>query len=170
MLTTQHLKKKNGFTLIELLVTTTIIAILMGVGIVAYNQAGKSARDAKRKTDLEAFRQAMMLYRADNGIFATVANNYTATAQILVTAQYLQEPIQQEPLSMAVPSMNALAQAFNINAYAAALYPYTYRGNTTQFCTCALMENGKGNSTAGADLSCSGISTSGTAYYCVKGF
>ncbi|PIW08190.1 hypothetical protein COW38_01240, partial [Candidatus Collierbacteria bacterium CG17_big_fil_post_rev_8_21_14_2_50_45_7] len=43
---------KKGFTLIELLVVITIIATLIGVASVSYSRATKSARDARRKTDL----------------------------------------------------------------------------------------------------------------------
>ncbi|MBT3250108.1 MAG: type II secretion system protein [Candidatus Pacebacteria bacterium] len=59
------MKKQFGFTLIELLVTTTIIIVLMTIGLVSYRQASRSSRNAKRKSDLESVRQALVLYRND---------------------------------------------------------------------------------------------------------
>lgn len=65
----QQLKKSCGFTLIELLVVTTIIIILTTVGLVSYQRATINSRNAKRKTDLETIRQALVLYRTDNGCY-----------------------------------------------------------------------------------------------------
>ncbi|NCS87105.1 MAG: prepilin-type N-terminal cleavage/methylation domain-containing protein, partial [Candidatus Pacebacteria bacterium] len=59
--------KKKGFTLIELLVVATIITILSAIGLVSFVNAGKGARDAKRKADLETVRQALVLRRSDLG-------------------------------------------------------------------------------------------------------
>lgn len=61
--------KSKGFTLVELLVVMTIIAILAGLGLVSYQGARKSARDGKRKADLEQIRSALEMYRADNGTY-----------------------------------------------------------------------------------------------------
>lgn len=60
---------KNGFTIIELLVVITIIAILTSFGIVSYSSANKRSRDAKRKSDIEAIRQALEMYRADKSFY-----------------------------------------------------------------------------------------------------
>ena len=57
--------KKNGFTLIELLVAMTIMALLMSLALVAYQGAKKSARDGRRKADLEQIRSALEIYRTD---------------------------------------------------------------------------------------------------------
>jgi len=59
--------KKTGFTLIELLVSLTIMAIIMGLALVAFQGSRKTARDARRKTDLEEIRSALEMYRADKG-------------------------------------------------------------------------------------------------------
>ena len=59
--------KQKGFTLIELLVAMTVAAVLMGLALVSYQSARKSARDAKRKSDLEQIRSALEMYRSDNG-------------------------------------------------------------------------------------------------------
>lgn len=61
--------KKAGFTLIELLVAMTIVAMLLGIALVSYQGARKSARDGKRKTDLEQVRSALEMYRTDKGYY-----------------------------------------------------------------------------------------------------
>lgn len=56
----------KGFTLVELLVVVTIIAILASIGMVVYGNVQKSARLAKRVTDLKGIQMALELYRSDN--------------------------------------------------------------------------------------------------------
>lgn len=51
--------KKNGFTLVELLVVITIIAILATIGFTIFTNTQKSARDAKRRADIDAIATAM---------------------------------------------------------------------------------------------------------------
>lgn len=58
-------KNKTGFTLIELLVAMTIMAVLMGISLVSYQGSKKSARDGKRRADLEQIRSALEIYRSD---------------------------------------------------------------------------------------------------------
>lgn len=61
------MKTKNpGFTLIELLTVMTIIAVLAGLALVSFQGTRKTARDGKRKADLEQIRSALEMYRADN--------------------------------------------------------------------------------------------------------
>jgi len=61
------MKQEKGFTLIELLVAMTIIAILAGLALVSYQGARKSARDGKRKSDLEQIRSGLEMCRNDLG-------------------------------------------------------------------------------------------------------
>lgn len=58
-------KDCKGFTLIELLVVISLIGILMAISLVAFAQTKKSARDGKRKADLEQIRSALEIYRTD---------------------------------------------------------------------------------------------------------
>jgi len=63
--------KNKGFTLIELLVAMTIASVLMGLALVSYQGARKSARDGRRKADLEQIRSALEMCRADTGSYPT---------------------------------------------------------------------------------------------------
>lgn len=56
---------RKGFTLIELLVVISIIGILAGLSVFGLQGARASARDAKRKTDLEQIRSGLEIYKAD---------------------------------------------------------------------------------------------------------
>jgi general secretion pathway protein G len=64
------MKKNKGFTLIELLVVMAIIAILVSLALVSYQSARKSARDGKRKSDLEQIRSALEMYKSDSATSA----------------------------------------------------------------------------------------------------
>jgi len=68
-------RKDFGFTLIELLVAMTIVAVLMGIALVSYQGAKKSARDGKRKADLEQIRSALEMCRTDTGSYPDTIYN-----------------------------------------------------------------------------------------------
>ena len=59
--------KKNGFTMIELLVVATIIIVLTTIGFVSFRAASMKSRNSKRQSDLETVRQALVLYRSEEG-------------------------------------------------------------------------------------------------------
>ncbi len=61
--------KNKGFTLIELLVTISIIGLLASIATFALTNAQKSARDGKRKADLENVAIGLELYRSDCGAY-----------------------------------------------------------------------------------------------------
>ncbi|MGA3292120.1 MAG: type II secretion system protein [Candidatus Microgenomates bacterium] len=56
---------KKGFTLIELLVVISIIGILLALSVFGLQGARQSARDARRKSDLEEIRSGLEIYKAD---------------------------------------------------------------------------------------------------------
>jgi len=60
---------KKGFTLIELLVVFSLMGIIMSIAIPAFGASRKSARDGKRKADLEMIRSALEMYRSDIGSY-----------------------------------------------------------------------------------------------------
>lgn len=51
--------------------TMTIIVVLISLTLVSYQGARRSARDGKRKVDLEEVRSALEMYRADCGSYPT---------------------------------------------------------------------------------------------------
>ncbi len=122
------LSKKRGFSLIELLVVATIIIILAAIGMVSFTNAGRNARNGKRKTDMETVRQAIVLYRADEGAYPP-GGNYGAITGVLTGDNYLSQPVPQDPQT---PTQD---------------YRYVPTG-TTGFCLCAQLEGtNMGNST-----------------------
>ena len=60
-------KKSNGFTLIELMIAISVVSILATIGIIMFSSTQKSARDAKRKGDLEDIKRALYLAKTANG-------------------------------------------------------------------------------------------------------
>lgn len=52
------LRKQNGFTLVELMVVIVILAILAAAGMTIFRNATSSARDAKKKADVQALANA----------------------------------------------------------------------------------------------------------------
>jgi general secretion pathway protein G len=148
-----------GFTLIELLVVMTIIAVLAAIGLVNFTTASKSARDSRRKTDLETVRQALVLYKVQNNFYPPGINDagsYTSlvSGSYLTSASgaYLSSPTPVDPRN---PTNNGSLPYF-----------YSYdRPTATTFCLCADVENtASGNS---ASRSCGSLTTSGE-YYCVR--
>jgi prepilin-type N-terminal cleavage/methylation domain-containing protein len=91
----------RGFSMIELLVVATIIVVLSTIGLVSYSQAGQSSRDGKRKADLETVRQALVLYRVDNGGYP-VSSDYAA--MMTVIADYISSPDIQDPRNSSDPT------------------------------------------------------------------
>ncbi len=72
---------QKGFTLIELLVVMGIIAILIGVVVVAVNPGRQfaQARDTQRRADISAVLSAVYQYASDNNGNIPVAITGTAT-------------------------------------------------------------------------------------------
>jgi len=131
---------KKGFTLIELLVVTTVLGILMAVGVVSYQSSLKKGRDAKRKADLEQIRSALEMYRADNGNYPAVSGNAeTSLTSYLVTApnNYLTSfPKDPQDTSKG--------------------YYYYYDGTATVYNLCAYLDSPDASSPCGSSGACGG--------------
>lgn len=93
---------QQAFTLIELLVVATIIGVLMSIAIVSFSNAQKKSRDAKRKADLETVRQALVLYRQDNGDYGDVSSGLTDLITDLYDANYLTTNNIEDPKNTGV--------------------------------------------------------------------
>jgi type II secretion system protein G len=69
----QALRSSAGFTLIEIMISISIIGILAAIGFTAFQGTKRSARDAKRKADMETIRSALEMYKADNDTYVSEA-------------------------------------------------------------------------------------------------
>ncbi|MBD3279720.1 MAG: prepilin-type N-terminal cleavage/methylation domain-containing protein [Candidatus Pacebacteria bacterium] len=110
--------KKTGFSLIELLVVATIIVVITAIGMVSYVKAGQTSRNGKRKADLESVRQALVLYRSDEGSYPN-SSNYTNVANTLVSNGYLASPVPQDPKNSGdyVYEYSSNGTTFTLTAY-----------------------------------------------------
>ena len=135
-----NLKRPNvsGFTLIELLVVISVIGVLLGLSIFGLIGARESARDAKRKADLELIRSGLEIYKSDCYFYPTgtelsspLVGNNSAT-YCLSDNVYIHE-VPEDPNS---PSRS-----------------YAYYSDGKSYEICASLEGG------GDPVTCGGVST-----------
>ncbi|MDQ5951769.1 MAG: ral secretion pathway protein [Patescibacteria group bacterium] len=138
--------KKSGFTLIEILIVTVIIGILATLGIVAYTNSLRNARNAKRVGDLNSIAAAWEQQ------YTTNAGTYPANCTTVPTT--LQGGMPRDPDS------GTLYSSLTSTAGSASCA-------TDSFCFCVALENStQGNSTTRL---CTGIASSGSrGFYCVQ--
>jgi type II secretory pathway pseudopilin PulG len=122
------MKKQLGFSLIELLVVATIIIVLMTIGLVSYRQSSRSGRNAKRQSDVETVRQALVLYRNDLDVYpdpvAADGTNAAFVEMLATIVDYISFGSLTDPRS---PT-----------------YDYTYSSDGADFTLCATLETSSG--------------------------
>ena len=137
-------KFKPGFTLIELLVVISIIGILSAIGMTAFTNAQKKARDATRIGDMKAYQSAYEQYYATSG-----TSSYGTTCGAMES--YFSSGIAPTDPKTGWTAYNA-ACALDGSGYT----------------VCANLEQQAGNSTANVPGFTSVTTYAGAPYYCVK--
>jgi len=123
----------RGFTLIEILVAATIIGLLSTIGFAGFQAITRSGRDALRKSDLEAIRSALEIYKTENNSYPTASN-----CNASLSTDYI-NPYPSDPKS---PTY---------------VYCYKQVSNLT-YNLCAHLENGSGD----YDADCGGAGVCGS--------
>ena len=67
--------KSNGFTLLEMIIVIGILASLAVLMFTSYVAVQRSARDSRRRADLEQIRAALEQWRSDKGMYPTSLDN-----------------------------------------------------------------------------------------------
>ena len=128
---------KKGFTLIELLVVISIIGILLALSIFGLQGARKSARDSKRKADIELVRSGIEIYKADCNVYPTSLGTSLvgdgSTTSCSVSNTYIVE-VPEDQLS---PTRS-----------------YRYWSDGTTYEICVSLEDGSGTETCGGSSNC----------------
>ncbi len=126
--------KLTAFTLIEILVVATIIILLTSISVASFSVATQSSRDAKRKGDIETIRQALVLYKTQNGKYPNPSpqcqNPDTGCKSVneLITGGFLSPPFPTDPESTKH-------------------YKIVIPVERDKFCVCADVAAGRGNIT-----------------------
>lgn len=141
----QNEKSKLGFTLIELLIVIAIIGVLTGISVFALTGSRESARDTKRKTDLEQIRSALEIYKSD-------CNRYPASLSFGSTLV---------GNGTNCPAANVYMQVVPQDTVTGKNYAYRATGTpATTYVICASMEDSAATADprcTAASLSCGGV-------------
>ncbi|PIR59683.1 MAG: hypothetical protein COU68_04370 [Candidatus Pacebacteria bacterium CG10_big_fil_rev_8_21_14_0_10_45_6] len=132
-------KFRTGFTLIELLVVISIIGILSAIGLTAFTNAQKKARDAKRIGDMKAYQSTYEQYYATTG-----GSSYSTCGNMNVD---FPGGVPSDPKS-SNPA-------------------YAPECNTSNYCVCATLESELGNSELGT-TDCLGLYGTPSGFFCVQ--
>jgi type II secretion system protein G len=160
----------SAFSLIELMVVIAIIAILAGFGAASLVSSSRRARDAVRKSDLAQIQQALVMYKANYGIFPTGAGGIATLVNTELNAAqfktYLAD-LPQPPLSGSESD------------YYYKCHSLGYGNQCTKFSLCTgglpngtgleFVGNGLGNAVNKEGAECPTTGGSTCRYYCVFG-
>lgn len=149
------MSSKRGFTLIELMVVITIIAILSIIGITAYTFTQKSARDARRRSDVDAIANTLETHYGDTDTSCAASG----TEPYCTTAASTWGPFFNGNVLPANPGPGGTTYSITFPA----------SGGKKSYTVCALLENNNGNSsTTGDGTNFTAASGSSGTYYCRK--
>jgi prepilin-type N-terminal cleavage/methylation domain-containing protein len=76
---------QQGFTMVEIIIVVIIIGLLSVAGGTVYTSSLKTARDARRKTDLENIRLALESYRNDSSAYPASLPTLEAPSKKYIT-------------------------------------------------------------------------------------
>lgn len=115
------IKKQDGFTLLELLIVIVIIGILALIIVPGLASGPKRARDAQRKSDMRAVKNALETYYNDNNAYpvgATYGTSDTTGIGTNLVSSYLPHlPIDPKNTGVYVYSYNGTATTFTLQAH-----------------------------------------------------
>lgn len=159
------MKTERGFTLVELLVVIVIIAILATVGLTLFSSSQTSARDAKRKEDINAIASALEVHFGDPtwggkaDVYNCVRDEYFANRD-----QAYKDPKTGQHYSIpGCGPANCTTLAGDVVTYCSVLAANSTPGNSyyTSWWVCATLETP--NSGNQNEANC----TAGTCHYCI---
>ncbi len=76
--TKSYMKQKTAFTMIELLVVLSVIGILAAISYSTFSASQARSRDARRKTDLQTVKTALVLYKQQNNSYPKPTSAFQA--------------------------------------------------------------------------------------------
>ncbi len=136
-------KSKSGFTIIELLVVVSVIAILVGITMLAYSGVQAKSRDSRRKTDIANIIKALEVYYDDNGQYPGASGTNSSINPLWYTSDttswtttfntVMGSAIDKMPVD---PTNSAGA----IIAGTAGVYNYGYYANSGTYCGSAVRQ------------------------------
>ena len=134
------------------MVTVAIMGIVMAAGIVAFSNAQKTARDAKRRADLDAIGKALEQYYQDNNSYPTLNAVSTNGTVVSAIGQYF--PSGRPPGG---GTINGVTRNYQV------------RSESSRFCVhvSAGLETLSGRNCNGGSTVCS-FSSSSPITYCVS--
>ena len=131
----------SAFTLIELLVVISIIGILVAVSAFGLQGARESARDARRKADLETIRSGLELYHSDCNVYPTGSGSVVSALGA--------------SLSGSCPNSITYIQSVPNDPISDRNYYYSSDGSTYELCAAVETETGSAGCAGSCGITCS---------------
>ena len=88
---------RKGFTLIEMLIVIAIIGILASIVLVGIGPVQRTARDARRASDLRQTQNALELYFSKNATYPPAGNWAALTAELTIGANAVVRQVPGDP-------------------------------------------------------------------------